>query len=241
MAPAILAAQTSQADYIGDALAGEKTFKKCKACHRLGEKAKNATGPVLNNVIGRVAGSFKGYKYGKSMIKAGEEGLVWNEEEIYNYIANPRKYLRKVLGNKKAKAKMKFKLKKETERRDVIAYLKRFSNTVQEKARKDEMKTDVQKASSKTATYKALDNQICIQNKFTQTLLFTAEAKSGQREVKMMEENATLCVTSDDNKGGTVGVFENEDALEGCSRLAKAGKTETLIAYASFDNCEWGD
>ncbi len=40
-------------------------------------------------------------------------------------------------------------------------------------------------------------------------------------------------------RNGTVGVFENEDALEGCSRLAKAGKTEVLIAYASFDNCQW--
>ena len=241
MMPASLSAQTSQADYVGDAVEGEKVFKKCKACHKLGEKAKNATGPVLNNIIGRMAGSFMGYKYGKSMIQAGQNGLVWNEEEIFNYITNPKKYLRKVLDNKKAKAKMKFKLKKESDRKNVIAYLKRFSNPGQEETQKDAMKTETVKTSSQTSTYKALDNQICIQNKFPKTLLFTAEANGGQREVKMIKENATLCVTTDENGSGTVGVFENEDALEGCSRLAKSGKTETLIAYASFDNCEWGE
>jgi cytochrome c len=236
IAPATLSAQTSQAAYIGDAVAGEKIFKKCKACHKLGEKAKNATGPVLNNVIGRTAGSFKGYKYGKSMIKAGENGLVWNEERIFNYITNPKKYLRKVLGNKKAKAKMKFKLKKEVERKNVIAYLKRFSNPNQDKTQKDEMKTDALKTNSKTATYKALDNQICIQNKFPKTLLFTAEAKNGQRKVKMIEKNATLCVTADNNNGGTVGVFENGtlSALQTSAHHAANGRSEPTISNAAL-------
>jgi cytochrome c len=37
--------------------AAEKVFGVCKACHQIGENAKNAVGPVLNGVIGRKAGS----------------------------------------------------------------------------------------------------------------------------------------------------------------------------------------
>ncbi len=153
----------------------------------------------------------------------------------------PQKVSAKSFRKQKGQGQNEIQAEKEAERKNVIAYLKRFSGTSQDKTQKDEVKTDVPKTSSKTATYKALDNQICIQNKFPKTLLFIAEAKNGQREVKMIKENATLCVNANKNSGGTVGVFENEEALEGCSRLAKTGNTETLIAYASFDNCEWGE
>ena len=47
----------------GDAVAGEKVFKKCMACHKVGEAAKNSVGPVLNGVIGRPAGTAEGYSY----------------------------------------------------------------------------------------------------------------------------------------------------------------------------------
>ena len=34
-----------------DVAAGEKTFKKCASCHKVGDGAKNGVGPVLTNVI----------------------------------------------------------------------------------------------------------------------------------------------------------------------------------------------
>ncbi|MEM9330359.1 MAG: cytochrome c family protein [Pseudomonadota bacterium] len=111
----------------GDAVKGEKTFKKCASCHMVGDGAKNKVGPVLNDVFGRSAGSVEDYKYGKSIIAAGEAGLVWNEEEMFEYLADPRKYLRAKLDDKKAKSKMSFRLKKEDERKDVIAYIRTFS------------------------------------------------------------------------------------------------------------------
>lgn len=40
-----------------DAAAGEKVFIKCKACHQIGEGAKNGVGPLLNGIIGRKSGS----------------------------------------------------------------------------------------------------------------------------------------------------------------------------------------
>ena len=110
-----------------DVTAGEKVFKKCKACHRVGEEAKNVTGPQLNNIIGRPAASVEGYKYGESIKQAGAAGLIWSEELILVYITDPRAFLRDYLDDPKAKANMKFKLKKEQERLDVLAYLKTFS------------------------------------------------------------------------------------------------------------------
>ena len=40
----------------GDPEAGATTFKACKACHQIGETAKNFVGPALNGVVGRKAG-----------------------------------------------------------------------------------------------------------------------------------------------------------------------------------------
>ena len=112
----------------GDAANGEKIFKKCISCHMVGPEAANKVGPVLNDLIGRTAGTFEGYKYGKSIVAAGEAGLVWTDDEIFEYLANPKKYLRAKLEDKKAKSKMSFRLKKEGDRKDVIAYLKTFSD-----------------------------------------------------------------------------------------------------------------
>ena len=107
----------------GDAAAGEGVYRKCMGCHRIGEGAKNATGPVLNGVIGRTAGTFEGFRYGDDMIAAGEAGLVWDEENLAEYIADPRAFLRAYLDDSGARAKMSFKLRKEQDRADVAAYL----------------------------------------------------------------------------------------------------------------------
>ncbi|QMU59925.1 MAG: c-type cytochrome [Boseongicola sp.] len=107
----------------GDPVAGEAGFKKCSACHKVGDGARNASGPVLTDVIGRQAGTFKGYRYGKSMVEAGEAGLVWNEENLADYIADPRAFLREYLDDSRAKAKMTFKLRDAGDRADVAAYL----------------------------------------------------------------------------------------------------------------------
>ena len=40
-----------------DVAAGEASFKKCLACHSIGEGAKNKVGPVLNGLDGRHSGS----------------------------------------------------------------------------------------------------------------------------------------------------------------------------------------
>ena len=126
LAGAFLLAPAAFAQSAGDAAKGEKVFRKCAACHAVGEGAKNKVGPVLNGVVGRAAASTD-YNYGKGIVAAREKGLVWTEEELMAYLVHPRNYLRKYLDDKKAKSKMSFKLKKEGQRADVIAYLKTLS------------------------------------------------------------------------------------------------------------------
>ncbi len=52
----------------GDVDKGKKVFNKCKACHMVGEKAKNKSGPELNELFDRQAGAKDGFKYSKSML-----------------------------------------------------------------------------------------------------------------------------------------------------------------------------
>ncbi len=98
---------------------GEKVFKKCKACHMVGEGAKNKVGPELNDLIGRKAGSLEGYKFSDAMTAKGDDGLVWNEATLSAYLEKPRKYV--------PKTKMAFSgLRKEEDRAAIIEYLKQY-------------------------------------------------------------------------------------------------------------------
>jgi len=99
-----------------DAAAGERVFAQCRACHQLGETAKNAVGPVLNGVIGRQAGTVEGYNYSPANKNSG---LTWDEATFRDYIKNPRA---KVPGTKMVYAG----LKDEQRITDLIAYLKQF-------------------------------------------------------------------------------------------------------------------
>lgn len=96
--------------------AGEKVFKKCAACHAVGEGAKDRVGPSLNGVIGRTAGTEEGFKYSPAMVKAGESGIVWEPDTLDTYLADPKA---DVPGNKMAFPG----LKKEEDRNAVIAYI----------------------------------------------------------------------------------------------------------------------
>jgi len=102
-----------------DAAAGEKVFAQCRACHQIGETAKNAVGPVLNGVIGRKAGTVEGYSYSPANKNSG---ITWDEATFSEYIKDPKA---KVPGTK-----MIFVGVKDEQRiKDLLAYLKQFDAT----------------------------------------------------------------------------------------------------------------
>ena len=99
-----------------DAAAGEKVFAQCRACHQIGETAKNLIGPKLNGVIGRKAGSVEGFAYSAANKNSG---LTWDEATFTDYIHDPRA---KIPGTKMTFAG----LKNEQQIKDLLAYLEQF-------------------------------------------------------------------------------------------------------------------
>ena len=99
-----------------DAAAGEKVFGVCKACHQVGETAKNNVGPQLNGLFGRKSGTIPGYNYTAAN---KDSGLTWDEATFREYIKDPKA---KIPGTKMIYAG----LKDEQRTNDLIAYLKLF-------------------------------------------------------------------------------------------------------------------
>jgi cytochrome c len=105
---------------IGDPEAGEKVFAKCKGCHQVGPGAKNRIGPHLNNIFDRPAGGLEGFKYSKSMAKAGANGMTWDLKHLHDYLENPKALV--------SGTRMSFRgLDEAKDRDDVLAYLRQFT------------------------------------------------------------------------------------------------------------------
>ncbi len=100
----------------GDPARGEKLYRKCLACHAINQE-RNKVGPHLVKIFNRPAAAVEGFRYSKALRKAGEEGLVWNAENLDKWLENPRKF---IPGNRMAFAG----IKKKADRADLIAYLK---------------------------------------------------------------------------------------------------------------------
>ena len=106
-APVTLAVTTT-----GDANAGKKVFKKCKACHAV-NAGKNGVGPSLYKIVGADACASEGFKYAKAMAVSD---LVWDVETLSAFLAKTRKTVKGT--------KMAFSgLKKEADIENVIAYI----------------------------------------------------------------------------------------------------------------------
>lgn len=73
---------------------GEKVFRKCKTCHQIGDEAKNRVGPVLTGIVGSPAGAVDGFRYSKPLTAMAENGLVWDEESLSAFLANPRDFMK---------------------------------------------------------------------------------------------------------------------------------------------------
>jgi cytochrome c len=99
-----------------DVAAGERSFAKCRACHQVGETARNGVGPMLNGLFGRKSGTIEGYNYSEANKNSG---ITWDEATFATYIQDPRA---RIPGTKMVFAG----IKNEQEIKDLTAYLKQF-------------------------------------------------------------------------------------------------------------------
>ena len=102
--------------------AGKSAFKRCSACHAVGEGAKNKTGPQLNAIVGRTIGGLDSFsKYSGVLKDAAEEGRVWDDESLTAFLAEPKTYFKGT--------KMSFRgLSDPEEIKAVIEYLRSYSD-----------------------------------------------------------------------------------------------------------------
>ncbi|KAL8282229.1 hypothetical protein RB597_009770 [Gaeumannomyces tritici] len=94
---------------------GAKLFKtRCEQCHTVDASGGNKIGPALHGLFGRKTGSVDGYAYTDAN---KQKGITWNEDTLFDYLENPKKYI--------PGTKMAFGgLKKEKDRNDLITFLK---------------------------------------------------------------------------------------------------------------------
>ena len=98
--------------------AGEKLFKKCKACHTVDEGGKNTTGPNLWDILDRGIAAHEGFAYSDGM--SAKAGGSWDVALLDQYLTKPKDV---VPGTKMAFAG----LPKEEDRQNVIVYLASLS------------------------------------------------------------------------------------------------------------------
>ena len=115
-AAAFAAAFVTTSAQAQDVSAGERSWNKCRACHQIGETAKNGVGPALNGLFGRHSGSVEGYSYSAANKNSG---ITWDEAIFADYIKDPKA---KIPGTKMVFAG----IKNEQEIKDLTAFLKQF-------------------------------------------------------------------------------------------------------------------
>ncbi|MAF96667.1 MAG: cytochrome c family protein [Rhodospirillaceae bacterium] len=101
-----------------DAVAGVKTFKKCKSCHTTDKGGKNRVGPNLWDVVGRAKAGAAGYGFSGALKGLGG---AWTYQDLDAFLANPKGFAKGT--------KMSFAgLKKPRDRAAVIVFLRSLSD-----------------------------------------------------------------------------------------------------------------
>jgi cytochrome c len=97
---------------------GAAAAKKCAACHTFEKNGPNRVGPNLFGIVGDKKGEGRGFNFSAAMKAKGGE---WNYDDLNKFITNPKGF---VPGTAMGFAG----ISKDSERADVIAYLRTLAD-----------------------------------------------------------------------------------------------------------------
>ena len=115
--PAVKAAQAEVQEVSAEAALlkrGKIVWFKCRSCHETSIDGPNKVGPNLYGLMGAKAGVKEGFAYSKALENSG---IIWDDETLDAFIEKPSAYIK---GTKMAFVG----IKKESDRKAVIAYMK---------------------------------------------------------------------------------------------------------------------
>jgi len=123
-------------EFQGDAEAGAQQFaRQCLTCHRIVDAEGNRlagrngrTGPNLYGAIQRGVGVLAGFRYSDAMRRSAElRPSPWLQSEFIAYLQDPSGWLRSVLGDRRARGKMAYRVLDAQAGADIFAYLQQIS------------------------------------------------------------------------------------------------------------------
>ena len=85
--------------------------RQCGACHQA-TPPRNAVGPTLQGVVGRVAGAAQGFNYSPAIQNSG---ITWTPDTLETFLANPTAMVRGT--------RMVLRVTDEQQRKDIIEFL----------------------------------------------------------------------------------------------------------------------
>ncbi len=96
--------------------------KRCMMCHDF-TKGVNKIGPSLKGILGRVAGTYPGYKYTFTKYIKGKP-WVWTEAKIRKWDNNSERAIKEFTGNPKAKTLMPPQHRTGLSEDEIISFIK---------------------------------------------------------------------------------------------------------------------
>ena len=70
-----------------------ETFRWCRFCHTFRRNEPHLVGPNLHAIFGQRAGTVPNFHFSEAMAEASAQGLVWNDETLSAYLADPDGFL----------------------------------------------------------------------------------------------------------------------------------------------------
>jgi cytochrome c len=98
--------------------AGQRAIQQCRVCHQMTSGGPPLSGPSLEGVFGRKAGTMQGYAFSAAL---SASGIIWDDSSLDSYLAAPT---RLVPGTK-----MVMRMPDPKARAAVIAFLKSSPNS----------------------------------------------------------------------------------------------------------------